>query len=288
MSKKNPEQRIIAYSGEYRDCILKDTSDFVNPFSPEEQKTIIGASGGKRLTNDVCVRLESVEDGICKLAKVHFFDFMCTNYLHNRVTMDRTLKKEKSKLETILSSYKKKTFEDVLAIKEMANLAAISIMLFDSDFNVLIAGRAASNAISSASYAASVTGSLCEEDVEYSDPFLAAAYRELREELGIQVPLEFQGIVQSVQKLQPIILYKGYLEGQFSLYRDTFRRAKDFHKENLFMIELPAAKLLSAVASNDFTDVAAYQAYKLMDATRNDWFKACKHSVILEKYIVQF
>lgn len=160
------------------------------------------------------------------------------------------------------------SFQEVLAVKELANIITVSIVLQDCTGRVLLVKRGNQVAVSSDSFATSAAGSFAMEDVDPEHPFINCGRRELKEELGLDCDLEITGMVISKQKLQPAILLLGKVDKPFEELVGTMLSAEDFNAEDEKLYAVPADKLNSIISRYQFTDVAAYQLYSL---TSNSW-----------------
>lgn len=216
----------------YGFCVNEDTP-YKSVYSEEEIAKMISTSGKKNVFNGTCIRLDKVVDGICYLSKVGFYDFLVSNLTYlpaNKNLMStfdmlrcyvfdpefRSVLGLESRIRTRVKGYKTiRSFYDILAIKELANIVTVSVLLEDAASNVLLVKRGNKVAVSFGAYAVSSAGSVTEDDLLETDPFLSCAMRELKEELNLEVPLQYTGVVISRQKFQPAVLFYGKLGMKF-------------------------------------------------------------------------
>lgn len=289
-NEKIPTQRVIPSNKEIKSIIWRDFTDFVNPFSIEEQKIIIKASSTRILTNDPVVRLESLEDGVATIAKIKFFDFMSTNYFYNRQDNVENAKPLKQKLLATLKGCNKGDFDSILSQSSLANSIGISLLLEDPRGNYLLCTRSNSVAVSSADHTCSVTASMNESDLASSNPFITCASRELYEELALYADITMQQIIISKQKLQPIVLLHGRVPKPFTELKVEMTKGRDYYKENSFMHVVPKSKALRAIRYNDFTDAAAYHVfYSVTDGntTSDNWRSGSAKPLGIADFLLQ-
>lgn len=155
--------------------------------------------------------------------------------------------------------YQRRNFNQILAIDELANIVAVSVLLQDSTGRYLIVHRGNKAAISSGNFATSCAGSVSKEDLQDENPFIACAKRELKEELNLECDLKVDGVVISRQKIQPAVLLSGTLDFTFEETYDAMIAAEDFHEENSELFAVPREKFVGIVKHYQFTDIAAYQ-----------------------------
>lgn len=282
-------------------CVNEDTP-YKSVYSEEEIAKMISTSGKKNVFNGTCIRLDNVVDGICYLSKVGFYDFLVSNLTYlpaNKnlmFTFDmlrcyvfdpefRSVLGLESRIKTRVKGYKTiRSFEDVLEVKELANIVTVSVLLEDVAGNVLLVKRGNRVAVSSEVYAVSLAGSVAEEDLSESDPFLSCAIRELKEELNLEISLQCTEIVISRQKLQPAVLFYGKHRVKFTEVIDTMVHAIDFKEENSSLFAVPKKKVMGFVHQLQFTDVAAYQLFQISGCSYRQWLLKYCNRRELEKY----
>ena len=271
-----PCDRVIKWDGSvigYEEA----PTEFVRVLTLEEQEKILARGAkGKTLFNGDCVRLDSVQGGVAKLSRVKFFDFMTTNlvvkpasrgkqnvleYLQEYLEDNevREIRKLERRVTRVTGGQEKKTFEDVLAIRELANILTVSVVIEDCTGRVLLVKRGNKVAIASGNFATTCAGSVAVEDLEQGDPILSCAQRELEEELGLKCKLKIDCLVISKQKLQPAALCIGKIEEKFEDVVETMKNARDFNEENCAVFAVPREQLAGVVKHYQFTDVAAFQ-----------------------------
>lgn len=290
---KTPAKRILCSEELPHTFNVSEKSAFVPLLNEQEQKIILEQDAkGKNLFNGKAVRLDSLIDGEAVLSEVGFFDFMTTNLvvkpnsrtkksafsnLYAAIFSDqiRYASKLEHRIKAAVLGQSKKTFDDVLAIRELANIVTVSVLLQDSTGRVLVVKRGNKVAISSGNFATACAGSVDDRDLTNDNPFLSCAQRELQEELGIKCDLKFDNLIISKQKLQPAALFSGRLDCTFeSLYQDMLK-APDFKEENSTLFAVPDNKISGIVKKYQFTDVAAFQ---LAGRTKS-WFTVIPQSI---------
>lgn len=289
-NKLIPIHRVVKTDKMITNIIWKDSSEFINPFTKEEQETIIKASSTRILTNDPVFRLESLNNGTAKIAQINFFDFMTTNYFYSNQNNVSNAKILKKKLLQNLKDCDTNDFDSILSQKALANPLAISLLLEDFRGNYLFCTRSSSVAVASAEHACSVTASMNLSDFNNTNPFIACAARELYEELGLYADLSLQQIVISKQKLQPTVLLHGLVRKPFTELCSTMVRARDYNRENCFMHAIPKTKVLRAIRYNDFTDIAAYHVFYTVTNGKLDystWRNETKQPLEVADFLLQ-
>lgn len=293
----NPRKRVFICPIQLKDIVVNENSQFNMLLSENEQLTILQQDGkGKTLFNGRAVRLDELrEDGTAVLSIVGFFDFMTTNLVVKPASRTKktafgnlysalfsaqvkTVSKLEHRVKAAVYSQKRKSFTDILAIRELANIVTVSILIKDSMNRVLLVHRGNKVAISSGNFATSCTGSLAEEDLSRENPFIACAQRELKEELNLDCKLYIVDIAISKQKLQPAVLLCGSIESKFEDLYKKMISAPDFREENSELFAVPVNALPGIVKRHQFTDVAAYQ----LAGKISNWASVIPHSI--EKY----
>ena len=169
------------------------------------------------------------------------------------------------------------TFEKLLNVNELPNIIGVSVLLHDIDNNYLLVARNTAVSVGSGLFACTSSGSLDISDTAYNNPIVACAYREHKEEWNLQVELFMTGLVAPIQKLQPIALFSGMIDGRWSEYIDSCLRAPDFEKENSKILIVPKEDLMPLVSMYTFTDAAAYHIYHECECTPSEWKKAVRY-----------
>ena len=145
--------------------------------------------------NGSTVRLENLvqhENGFVSLSCSHldFYSFLTSNLLVGSLDVTSS------------------TFSDYLMCPYLANVLAISIIVYDSEF-VLLTNRSSDVSLSPNSLGVSVTGGVTSSDLETSDGICSSVFQELKEELGLEVDyteVQVEGLYISKDKLQPVAI----------------------------------------------------------------------------------
>lgn len=276
--RTHPSKRVLRYAAgnlqglEFR-LLEEDYNAF---FSPTEQKSLLYKTKGKTLFNGSIVRMVSIDENVVTLQRARFFDFMTSNLIRypnsssilslgdrfKNFILDKNYR-SKVKLESsIISAIKRhgklRSFDDVLAVDELANAVAVSVVLRDSLGNVLLIRRGITNAITSGNFVVSATGGMSCEDLTADNPFLHAGIRETLEELGLRVNPVLTDIAIVKQKMQPVVFMDAVIDGSMQTFVDTIRESSGFYKENTAMYIVPHDRILSVVKGNKFTDASAF------------------------------
>ena len=260
--------------------IVQETS-FYQMLSKEEQLQIVEHSTkGKTLFNGCTVRLDSLKNGTAILSKVGFFDFMTTNLIikpnnsakrsavanmYSALFSDQVkqIMRLEHHVKAAVIAQPRKTFDDVIAIRELANIITVSVLIKDCTGRALLAG------------------SLDERDLATDNPFLSCAQRELKEELNLECRLHLDHMVISKQKLQPAALFSGKIESRFEDVYQQMISAPDYKEENCELFAVPPESLIGVVKNYQFTDVAAFQIAMFTP----NWFSIAPHNI--ENYKLQ-
>ena len=270
-----PSKRVFVTDKVPTKFSIQDTN-FHKVLSDEEQKILLDFECKANLFNGTVIRLDKLTRNTATLSRVRFFDFMTTNlvvkpaskrkmpfykalYLNFFDKRNKEFHSLEGKVKSAVLPYRKKSFDDVLAINELANIVTVSVLLEDREGNVLLVKRGSNVAVSSGMFATSCTGSLSDEDLETDNPFISCAERELKEELNLQCDLSIEQVVISKQKLQPAVLLTGKIDRSFQSVYGTMSSAQDFNVENQTLYSVPKTQLAGIVKHYQFTDVAAYQ-----------------------------
>ena len=272
-----PVNRVIACTELPTKFKVVPETSFHRLLNEAEQRQILEQDAkGRKLFNGKVVRLDAIEGDTAILSEAKFFDFMTTNLVikpNNRAkksalanlyaTLFSDQVKQVMKLEhrvkAAIVGQPRKTFDDVIAIKELANIVTVSVLIHDCTGRVLLVHRGNKVAISSGSFATSCAGSVDVQDLETTNPFLSCAQRELKEELDLECSLHFDSLVISKQKLQPAALFSGYIDYCFEDVYQKMISAPDYKEENCELFAVPEDCLNSIVKRYQFTDVAAFQ-----------------------------
>lgn len=273
----NPKNRVLVSANLISSVQVASKTKFNRILTEEEQKVILSQDAKRTLFNGDSVRLDDLtEDGTAIISVIGFFDFMTTNLvlkpssrskksafasLYAALFSDTV--KEANKLERRVKAsiygQPKRNFNDVLQIRELANIIAVSVTIKDCSGRVLIIKRGNKVAISSGNFAVACTGSVTSEDLDSENPFITCAKRELKEELNLDCDLYIDNVIISKQKLQPAVLLSGTIDTLFEDVLETMFTASDFNAENSQLFAVPESKLGAVVKHHQFTDVAAFQ-----------------------------
>lgn len=169
-------------------------STYTPYFSNEFQQDYI-SSNYPTAFNGSTVRLENIdrhESGAVSLtcSPLDFYSFLISNLLvtPTEITSD--------------------TFENYLTCSYLANVIAVSVLIYDSK-SVLLTKRSATVSISPNSVGVSVTGGVTLNDLRSSDCLRSAVQIEVKEELGLSVSFAdiiVSGLYISKDKLQPVAI----------------------------------------------------------------------------------
>ncbi|MBQ2933465.1 MAG: hypothetical protein IJE02_02480 [Clostridia bacterium] len=278
----HPTKRVIKTNLNQIKKINKIESSFVNVFTKEEYDTIIElyrTRNGGRLYNSPAIRIEQVDNDTLTISQANFYDFIATNL--SVFPANAPHKIRKNFIYTITKYFKffekNKDFEysvklklgdkpdckKVLNVSELANIATVSVIIEDINGKIGIVQRTNKVAISSGAFSATVAGTPTDIDYNENDPFFACVKREIAEELGLKnIEIEFQELIISKQKMQPVFLYLGKLRCSWENCYSTILDTKDYYFEvqNLFIV--PQKDIICFVKQTNMTDAAAYQLWK--------------------------
>ena len=145
--------------------------------------------------NGSTVRLENIdrhESGAVSLtcSPLDFYSFLTSNLLvaPGKITSD--------------------TFENYLTCSYLANVLAISILIYDSN-SVLLVNRSDTVSLSPNLAGVSITGGVTLADLKSSDCLRSAVQTEVKEELGLSISftdITVSGLYLSKDKLQPVAI----------------------------------------------------------------------------------
>lgn len=273
-----PVNRIIRSDKSIKSVRVSEVTYFNRILTEDEQRIILQKDAKRNLFNGKSVRLDNLtENGDAVLSVVGFFDFMTTNLVikpSSRSTrtafsniyaaLFSDTVKEANRLERRIKAaiygQPRKKFDDILKIKELANIVTVSVLIKDCTGRSLIVRRGKNVAISSGNFAVACTGSVSEEDLYSNEnPFIHCAKRELAEEINLECNLNIDSVVISKQKLQPAVLLSGCIDGKFEDLLNVMTSAIDYSEENESLFAVPSEVLPGIVKKYQFTDVAAFQ-----------------------------
>ena len=144
--------------------------------------------------NGSAVRLEIIEvsedSASLSLSILDFYSFLTSNLLAKGMEINS------------------KTLENYLTCPYLANILAVSVLVYDSE-SVLLAERGSQVALNPRKLGVSVTGGLTSKDLNSEDCLVSAIRSEVKEELGILIEekdIEISGLYISNDKLQPVVI----------------------------------------------------------------------------------
>lgn len=199
--------------------------------------------------NSKVVRIEKIrnikEKSEVEIALIDFYDFLLINIILNQLDNFVSYLKKIKQYDGIkdvmeaLDRYRVQMrqigdFETLINRGTSSNALAVSVLLTDQQGNYLLTKRSKSVGIGEKLYSVTATGAVDENDYGQLDPIKNCVLRELREELNIHIKnedLQIVSIVAGVQKLQPIAIVNGKIEGTFSELSCAMRKAEDFKHE---------------------------------------------------------
>lgn len=262
---------------------FRNRTPFKCPVSPHEQEALVrfyALMNGSDPFDGRCVRLDRLAPE-AEVSEVGFFDLLATNltaYPDNIATPGLWLRfsavRQWISLVPVLQQVRQaaktggdrpRSVEEALANPHMANVAAVSVLVMDSNRKAAIVQRQSRLAVSSGQFGTTAAGTVSDKDLSAGDPFLGAARRELYEETGIEPEsLEFEALVLPVQKMQPIFLYTAYITKPWQAMASLLEQATDFHREtaHMFLLGMDDPKAIASfLATARITDAAAYHIW---------------------------
>jgi 8-oxo-dGTP pyrophosphatase MutT (NUDIX family) len=316
----NPNKRVFVIHDIKISRVNKlSKSQFILPIQEYERDIIAKFHASRNnsvLFNGVAVRLDSIDldtnstgGAIVNVSVVSFFDFIATNLVaypanvpqvsfYRQTLIALQALRIMSSIQQVITAVEKyghpTKVEDVLRNRSLANIVAVSILVFDSSGRAGIVKRSHSVAVSSGKFGATCTGTVNNIDMGYPDPFLACAIREIKEEIGIDISAEqfcFDGILVPKQKMQPVFLYYCEIEQRWEDLLSSIKTGEDMQLENIALYAVPKNSLAEIVPRLNFADTAAYQVwrYAKQNSLNKSWHKAVPQSVLpmnLEKYLL--
>lgn len=306
-----PNKRVFAIHDIKISGIVKLTkSNFVSPLPEYERDIIVRFHASRNNSNPFngdAVRLDCIasvpgDSGnmVANVSEVGFFDFIATNLVaypanvpltsfRHQVATALQAMRIMGLIQQVTIGVEKygrpTTVEDVLQNRSLANIVAVSVLLFDSTGRAGIVKRTHLTAVSSGNYGATCTGTVSSADLSTPDPFLTCAIREIEEEIGFQLAaanLCFDGILVPKQKMQPIFLYHGTISVPWEDLLPQIEGSKDMLSENKAFYIVPGKDLTRVVVRLHMTDTAAYQIWRYVtqNGLTEDWHKAVLRSAL--------
>lgn len=283
MQNYYPPSRVLVADSVPQKFSISEFDTYVDIYTPEERAMIIKKYQTPNLFNGPCVRMDALVDGYCVLSPVMFYDFFCCNLvgIHNKDPLAW------DKLKPVLSRYGKlDSFDKVLKVRELPNIIGTSTLLSDPNGEYLLVERNTSVSVGSGLFACTSSGSMDVVDMDYPNPIVGCALRELKEELNLSCNLVITGVVMPIQKLQPIVLLSGAVQRPWRELLSTVKSGEDFHKENSRILSVPRKDLLSLIAMYKFTDAASYQIFIEAGGNKGNWSRISNNYINLSQYYI--
>ena len=222
-----------------------EASPFQLYYTDDEYSDIISLckkTFGRDFTNETCVRLDSCLRSGSKVnlsfSKVHFYDFLATNYLffnYNKLYENSTPAERSilTKFYREVSSQGLNSFHAIIDQAFFSNIIAVSLLIHD-DTRYLLTKRSSNVGIANDFLSTSVTGSVDADDFEQEDPIISCCQRELTEELNYSLSsshMKLSKIVCGEKKVQPIALVSAHIDNIEPIIH-AFKTHKGFFDEN--------------------------------------------------------
>lgn len=289
-----------------------DKTQFKKILSDEERDILVNlfcSRNNSNPYNDPAIRLDKValeNDSILniKISSVNFFDFLATNlsiypsntHVISKWSLINSIIKwagafsiiDRLKIE-IKKYPNPSSIHDALSIKPLANIITVAILLEDSTGRVGIVRRSISVAISSGQFSVTAAGTPTASDFDSENPIISCAKRELQEELNITgVDFNFDGLVISKQKMQPVFMLSAKLGTTWEDIYPSIVSARDFKFEVQNIIVLSPEKALSMIHKVTMTDASAYHIYKYAKSKSiyNRWHLSLFKKLDIKKHIL--
>lgn len=187
------------------------------PFTSDEVAELARVVGGENVVNAPVARLEELRlDEEAKVAELalsesDFYSFLATNILYGApVAVVSQIKDEALREKALLF---KDTMVPVGVVTthdvRLANALATSLVIEDSDGNIVLTERVAGLPVGAGLYGVSATSGVSIDDVLDGAPVVGAVAREARKSLGVDIDasdIVIQGIGFGKTKHQPAIL----------------------------------------------------------------------------------
>lgn len=187
------------------------------PFTPDEVAELARVVGGENVVNAPVARLEELRlDEEAKVAELalsesDFYSFLATNILYGAPVAvvsqieDEALREKALLFKDSMVPVGVVTTHDV----RLANALATSLIIEDSDGNIVLTERVAGLPVGAGLYGVSATSGVSIDDVLDGAPVVGAVAREARKSLGVDIDasdIVIQGIGFGKTKHQPAIL----------------------------------------------------------------------------------
>lgn len=187
------------------------------PFTSDEVAELARVVGGENAVNAPVARLEELRlDEDAKVAELalsesDFYSFLATNILYGAPVAvvsqieDEALREKALLFKDTMVPVGVVTTHDV----RLANALATSLVIEDSDGNIVLTERVAGLPVGAGLYGVSATSGVSIDDVLDGAPVVGAVAREARKSLGVDIDagdIVIQGIGFGKTKHQPAIL----------------------------------------------------------------------------------
>ena len=187
------------------------------PFTSDEVAELARVVGGENVVNAPVARLEELRlDEEAKVAELalsesDFYSFLATNILYGAPVAvvsqieDEALREKALLFKDTMVPVGVVTTHDV----RLANALATSLIIEDSDGNIVLTERVAGLPVGAGLYGVSATSGVSIDDVLDGVPVVGAVAREARKSLGVDIDagdIVIQGIGFGKTKHQPAIL----------------------------------------------------------------------------------
>ena len=198
------------------------------PFTSDEVAELARVVGGENVVNAPVARLEELRlDEEAKVAELalsesDFYSFLATNILYGAPVAvvsqieDEALREKALLFKDTMVPVGVVTTHDV----RLANALATSLIIEDSDGNIVLTERVAGLPVGAGLYGVSTTSGVSIDDVLDGAPVVGAVAREARKSLGVDIDasdIVIQGIGFGKTKHQPAILCRVKLPHPLSI-----------------------------------------------------------------------
>lgn len=198
------------------------------PFTSDEVAELARVVGGENVVNAPVARLEELRlDEEAKVAELalsesDFYSFLATNILYGAPVAvvsqieDEALREKALLFKDTMVPVGVVTTHDV----RLANALATSLVIEDSDGNIVLTERVAGLPVGAGLYGVSATSGVSIDDVLDGAPVVGAVAREARKSLGVDIDagdIVIQGIGFGKTKHQPAILCHAKLPHPLSI-----------------------------------------------------------------------
>lgn len=186
-------------------------------FTPDEVAELARVVGGENVVNAPVARLEELRlDEEAKVAELalsesDFYSFLATNILYGAPVAVVSQIEDEALREKVLLFKDSMVPVGVVTTHDvrLANALATSLIIEDSDGNIVLTERVAGLPVGSGLYGVSATSGVSIDDVLDGAPVVGAVAREARKSLGVDIDasdIVIQGIGFGKTKHQPAIL----------------------------------------------------------------------------------